>query len=224
MRRDPLALLDSVRAPSQWADLVSPSVALPRLVEAPIVLPDGMVLDPVDSRPVTAAPPGRPASPADVPPRTDVWVANASRWRQGVVVGGIERTQSGSNHTGNAGKVATVPVIYCPDRTGRLDRHRFPVSEVRLRGVDDEPTPDIVLDEDVLGFETLPIDCDPGPRPAAMPASGADVWVLAGRRWRHGVVTRRAHDSAVVAYRLASGLVGLRQATPLADLRLREAS
>lgn len=226
-RRDALSLLGSVKAPVPWSDLSVPTAVLTRPPDGPIVLPDGVTLDPAAARPVRAASaPGRPIPAGTVlTPETLVWARHNGWWRHGVTVGAPSRTTT-VTATGESGKTRTVPVVYTPDRTDRLDRHRWPVSELRLRGTDADVEPDgpVTVDERSIGHDAWPADAEPGRHPTAVPAQGTAVWVRAGRRWRHGVVTRRFAEPAEarVVYRLATGEIGERLRTPLCDLRLRD--
>jgi hypothetical protein len=90
-------------------------------------------LDGADSHPWNR-PPGRPVGLVSVAPPvgTAVWVRNG-RYRQGIVTSGASRTSHPGASTG--GKIVTVEVEYVVNRTGRTDRHRWPVSELRLRDV-----------------------------------------------------------------------------------------
>lgn len=132
-RRDPLWRIGDLGAPLRFGDL-SPATLTLRQAEAPIELPEGVTLDAAAA--VLArggrSVPGRPTSLGmRLPVGTLVWARHSGRWRQGVVDGEAGRTSHPAAPTG--GKIATVPVIYTPDRTGRLDRHRWPVAELRLR-------------------------------------------------------------------------------------------
>jgi len=132
-RRDALAQLGRVKDPSPWGDLSAPTVTLFRGPDAPIVLPVGVTLDAtaaVRVRDGHSAPGRGLALGSMLAPETLVWARHAGWWRHGMVDGEPVSTRT---ITGHAGRQTTVLVIYTADRTGRLDRHRWPVSELRLR-------------------------------------------------------------------------------------------